>query len=54
LEQTTVSIMSRVNTLFNWVETNAVGDEWYTHVSAAARLWVTYDGEFRQARSPSS
>jgi len=41
--------MSRVNTLFNWVETNAVGDEWYAHVSAAARLWVTYDGEFRQA-----
>ena len=51
LEPTTVSIMSRVNTLFNWVETNAVGDEWYAHVSAAARLWVTYDGEFRQASS---
>jgi len=49
LEPTTVSIMSRINTLFNWVETNAVGDEWYAHVSAAARLWVTYDGEFRQA-----
>jgi hypothetical protein len=49
LEPTTVSIMSRVNTLFNWVETNAVGDEWYAHVSAAARLWVTYDEEFRQA-----
>ena len=49
MEPTTVSIMSRVNTLFNWVETNAVGDEWYAHVSAAARLWVTYDGEFRQA-----
>ena len=27
LEPTTVSIMSRVNTLFNWFETNAVGDE---------------------------
>ena len=51
LEPTTVSIMSRVNTLFNWVETNAVGDEWYAHVSAAVRLWVTYDGEFRQASS---
>jgi hypothetical protein len=51
LEPTTVSITSRVNTLFNWVETNAVGDEWYAHVSAAARLWVTYDGEFRQAPS---
>jgi hypothetical protein len=49
LEPTTVSIMSRVNTLFNWVEANAVGDEWYAHVSATARLWVTYDGEFRQA-----
>ncbi|MBK5282380.1 MAG: hypothetical protein JJE16_09855 [Nitrospiraceae bacterium] len=31
------------------MEANAVGDEWYAHVSAAARLWVTYDGEFRQA-----
>ena len=49
LEATTVSIMSRVNTLFNWVESNAVGDEWHAHVSAAARLWVTYDGEFRQS-----
>jgi len=49
LEPTTVSIMSRVNTLFNWVEANAVGDEWYAHVSATARLWVTYDGELRQA-----
>lgn len=49
LEPTTVSIMSRMNTLFNWVEANAVGDEWYAHVSATARLWVTYDGEFRQA-----
>lgn len=49
LEPTTVSIMSRLNTLFNWVEANAVGDEWFAHVSAAARLWVTYDGEFRQA-----
>jgi hypothetical protein len=48
LESTTVSIMSRLNTLFNWVEANAVGDEWYAHVSATARLWVTYDGEFRQ------
>jgi hypothetical protein len=45
MEPTTVSIMSRLNTLFNWVEANAVGDEW----SATARLWVTYDGEFRQA-----
>ena len=49
LEPTIVSIMSRVNTLFNWVEAHAVGDEWYAHVSATARLWVTYDGEFRQA-----
>jgi len=49
LEPTTVSIMSRVNTLFNWVEANAVGDEWYAHVCATARLWVMYDGEFRQA-----
>lgn len=49
LEPTTVSIMSRLNTLFNWVEANAVGDEWYAHVSATAHLWVTYDGEFRQA-----
>ena len=48
LEPTTVSIMSRLNTLFNWVEANAVGDEWYAQVSATARLWVTYDGEFRQ------
>ena len=51
LEPTTVSITSRVNTLFNWVETNAVVHEWYAHVSAVARLWVTYDGEFRQAPS---
>jgi hypothetical protein len=49
MEPTTVSIMSRLNTLFNWVEANAVGDEWYSQVSATARLWVTYDGEFRQA-----
>lgn len=49
LEPTTVSIMSRLNTLFNWVEANAVGDEWYAHVSATVRLWVTFDGEFRQA-----
>lgn len=48
LEPTTVSIMSRLNTLFNWAEANAVGDEWYAHVSATARLWVTFDGEFRQ------
>ena len=48
LEPTTVSIMSRLNTLFNWVEANAVGDAWYAQVSATARLWVTYDGEFRQ------
>ena len=46
---TAVSIMSRLNTLFNWVEANAVGEEWYARVSATARLWVTYDGEFRQA-----
>ncbi len=49
LEPTTISIMSRLNTLFNWVEANAVGDEWHAHVAATARLWVTYDGEFRQA-----
>src|SRR5262245_61579705 len=49
LEPTTISLMSRLNTLFNWVEANAVGDEWYSYVSATARLWVTYDGEFRQA-----
>jgi hypothetical protein len=49
LEPTTVSIMSRLNTLFNWVEVNAVGEEWYARVSATARLWVAYDGEFRQA-----
>ncbi len=48
MEPTTVSIMSRLNTLFNWVEANAVGDEWFAQVSATARLWVTYDGEFRQ------
>jgi len=41
--------MSRLNTLFNWVEANAVGEEWYAHVSATVRLWVTYDGEFRHA-----
>ena len=49
MEPTTLSIMSRLNTLFNWVEANAVGDEWYSQVSATTRLWVTYDGEFRQA-----
>ncbi|HEU4683755.1 MAG TPA: hypothetical protein VFS39_04565 [Nitrospira sp.] len=49
LEPATVSVMSRLNTLFNWVEANAVGDEWYAQVSATARLWMTYDGEFRQA-----
>ena len=48
LEATTVSIMSRVNTLFNWVEVNAVADDWHAHVAAIARLWVAYDGEFRQ------
>jgi len=48
MEPTTVSIMSRLNTLFNWVEANAVGDEWFAQVSATARLWVTFDGEFRQ------
>lgn len=48
LEPTTVSIMSRLNTLFNWVEVNAVADDWYAHVAAIARLWVAYDGTFRQ------
>ena len=48
-ESTSVSVMSRLNTLFNWVEANAVGEEWYAHVSATVRLWVTYDGEFRHA-----
>lgn len=48
LETTTVSIMSRVNTLFNWVEVNAVAENWHAHVAAIARLWVAYDGEFRQ------
>ncbi|HEX5550689.1 MAG TPA: hypothetical protein VFX36_07650 [Nitrospira sp.] len=49
LEPTTVSILSRLNTLFNWVEVNAVADDWHAHVAAIARLWVAYDGEFRQA-----
>jgi hypothetical protein len=49
LETTTVSILSRVNTLFNWVEVNAVAEDWYAHVAATARLWVAYDGAFRQA-----
>jgi hypothetical protein len=49
LETTTVSILSRVNTLFNWVEVNAVAEDWHAHVSATARLWVVYDGVFRQA-----
>lgn len=48
LEPTTVSILSRLNTLFNWVEVNAVAEDWHAHVAATARLWVTYDGEFRQ------
>jgi hypothetical protein len=48
LEPTTVSIMSRLNTLFNWVEVNAVAEDWHAHVAATARLWVTFDGEFRQ------
>jgi hypothetical protein len=48
LEPTTVSILSRLNTLFNWVEVNAVAEHWHAHVSAIARLWVAYDGEFRQ------
>jgi hypothetical protein len=48
LEATTVSIMSRLNTLFNWVEVNAVAEDWHAHVAAIARLWVAYDGEFRQ------
>ena len=48
LEPTTVSILSRLNTLFNWVEVNAVADDWHAHVAAIARLWVAYDGEFRQ------
>jgi hypothetical protein len=38
MEPTTVSILSRLNTLFNWVEANAVGDEWFAQVSATARL----------------
>lgn len=48
LEPTTVSIMSRMNTLFNWVEVNAIAEDWHAHVAATARLWVAYDGEFRQ------
>jgi hypothetical protein len=48
LDPTTVSIMSRLNTLFNWVEVNAVAEDWHAHVTATARLWVTFDGEFRQ------
>jgi hypothetical protein len=48
LETTIVSVLSRVNTLFNWVEVNAVGDDWHAHVATTARLWVAYDGEFRQ------
>ena len=48
LESTTVSILSRLNTLFNWVEVNAVAEDWHAHVAAIARLWVAYDGEFRQ------
>jgi hypothetical protein len=48
LEPTTVSILSRLNTLFNWVEVNAVAEHWHAHVSAIARLWIAYDGEFRQ------
>jgi len=48
LEPTTVSVMSRLNTLFNWVEVNAVAEDWHAHVAATARLWVTFDGEFRQ------
>jgi hypothetical protein len=48
LEATSVSVMSRINTLFNWVEVNAVAEDWHAHVAATARLWVAYDGEFRQ------
>jgi hypothetical protein len=48
LETTSVSIMSRLNTLFNWVEVNAVAEDWHAHVTATARLWVAYEGEFRQ------
>ncbi|HKY71645.1 MAG TPA: hypothetical protein VJL88_06975 [Nitrospira sp.] len=48
LEATSVSIMSRLNTLFNWVEVNAVAEDWHAHVAATARLWVAYDGQFRQ------
>ena len=48
LEATVVSLLSRVNSLFNWVEVNAVADDWHAHVAAIARLWVAYDGEFRQ------
>lgn len=48
LGTTAVSLLSRVNTLFNWVEVNAVADDWHAHVAAIARLWAAYDGEFRQ------
>jgi hypothetical protein len=48
LETTAVSLLSRINTLFNWVEVNAIADDWHAHVAAIARLWVAYDGEFRQ------
>ena len=48
LETTAVSLLSRINTLFNWVEVNAVADDWHAHVAAIARLWVAFDGEFRQ------
>ena len=48
LETTIVSVLSRLNTLFNWVEVNAVGEDWHAHVAATARLWAAYDGEFRQ------
>src|SRR5689334_4303905 len=32
LETTIVSVLSRLNTLFNWVEVNAVGEDWHAHV----------------------
>ena len=47
-ETLTVSIMSRLTTMFNWVEANAMAEEWYAHVAAIARLWIAYDGDFRQ------
>jgi len=33
-----VSILSRLNTLFNLVEVNAVAEDWHAHVAAIARV----------------